>query len=125
MLEVSYGLWEPLAKRPELPPLWSLATSEDVAKRHEFLRLLELFEGMHPLDPSIIDLGMTLYAGRKEITERVQLRVNGVRGENKTYVIISGERHVLAVLWLWIEGMTARPVVQAEIVGDEDGRERS
>lgn len=123
MFEVGYGLFEPLPKRPELPPLWGLATSDDVGKRHEYLRLLELFEGMNPMDPSIIDLGMTIYDGRKEITERAQLRVSGVRGENTTYDILSGERHVLAIMWLWIKGMIARPVVQAEVVGQEgEGR---
>jgi hypothetical protein len=116
MYEVGYGCFESLPKRPELPPLWSLATSEDVTKRHEFLRLLELFEGMNPLEPSVIDLGMTLYAGRTKMDERTRLCVNGVRGGDKTYDILSGERYVLAVLWLWIKGMIARPVVRAEII---------
>jgi hypothetical protein len=66
MFEVGYGLFEPLPHRPDLPPLWTLATSDDLAKRLEFLRVLELYEGTNLLDPSVIDLAMSLYIGPKD-----------------------------------------------------------
>jgi hypothetical protein len=114
MYEVGYGFFEPLHRRPDLPPLWSLATSDDPAKRLEFLRVMDLFEGTDALDPRIIDLAFSIYADSRNRATPVQL-LEGKDGR-QTYAIVAGERHVLAVLWLWCKGLYMKPLVQAQVM---------
>jgi hypothetical protein len=120
MFEVGYGLFEPLSHRLDLPPLWTLATSDDPAKRLEFLRVLELFEGTNPLDPSVIDLAMSLYAGPRNSVSPVQLLDQGGVGGERLYALLAGERHVAAALWLWIKGLWPRPLIRADVFQEQE-----
>src|SRR5436190_100263 len=108
MFVIGYGLFEPLPDHPDLPPLWSLATSDDPAKREEFIRVLQLFEGTNPLAPTVIDLGFSILSGSEKPGNSVKVLEAGRKNGEKNYSIVSGERHVVAVLWLWCIGLFAR-----------------
>jgi ParB-like chromosome segregation protein Spo0J len=114
--EVGYGLFESQPGKPELPPLWSLATSNDAAKRAEFLRVMELYEGVNPADPTIIELAQSIYAGKAGQINPVQLLVKGKKDGKPQIEIIAGHRRCLAVLWLWCKGLVEKPLVECYFV---------
>jgi hypothetical protein len=116
MLVVGYGLFERLPGHAELPALWPLATSDEPAKRHEFVRVIDLFAGTDPLAPTVIDLAFSILSGSEKPVNSVKVLEVGRKNGEKNYSIVSGERHVVAVMWLWCIGLFARPLVQTQIL---------
>lgn len=116
MMQAGYGLYEPLPGHPEYKPLWNLATSDDPAERAEFLRVMELYEGQNPADPTIIDLAMSIYSGVEGQLHPAYLRDNGKKGGKRTFTIVAGHRRMMAILWLWCRGMIKLPEIEAKFV---------
>lgn len=116
MQEAGYGFFEPLPGHPDFEPLWSLGTSDDPAKRAEFLRVMELYEGTNPAEPTIIDLAMSMYSGVAGQLHPAQLRDNGKKNGRRTATIIAGHRRLAAALWLWCRGLRKTPEIEAFFV---------
>ncbi len=115
MMEAGYGLYEPLPSHPEYKPLWNLATSEDPADRAEFLRVMQLYEGQNPADPTIIDLAVSIHSGVEGQLHPAYVKDNGKKGGKRTFTLVSGHRRMIAVLWLWCRGMIGSPDIEAKI----------
>lgn len=116
MQQAGYGFFEPLPGHPDFEPLWNLGTSEDPAKRAEFLRVMELYERTNPADPTIIDLAMSMYTGVAGQLHPAQLRDNGKKNGRRTATIIAGHRRLAAVLWLWCCGLRKKPELEVFFV---------
>lgn len=113
--DAGYDLFNSLTGHPELPPLWELATSEDLAKRAEFLRVMELHEGTNPADPTILDLAVDMNSGVAKQINPVVLTFKGNKKGGKPQVdVVAGHRRLVAALWLWCKGLSPKgPFVEA------------
>ena len=117
MLEAGYGMFSPLPGHPELPPLFELATSDDPAKRAEFLRVMNLYEGTNPADPTCIDLATSIHAGVKGQMYQIFVRENGgKKNGQRTFTAVAGHRRILAILFLWCNGLRKEPLCEVELV---------
>lgn len=113
MQDQGYGLYEPLATHPDLKPLWQMATSEDPAERGEFLRVMNLYEGRNPSDQTIIDLAHSIYACVGGQINPINVRDNGIKNGKQTFTLIAGHRRMMAILYLWCNGMIKAPEINA------------
>jgi len=118
MYEAGYGLFEPLPGHPELLPLWDLATSDDPAKRAEFIRVMNLYEGTNPADPTCIDLATSIHGGCKGQMYQVFVKENAPKKNSgqRTFICVAGHRRVIAILYLWCNGLRKEPLCEAELV---------
>lgn len=116
MSDAGYGLYEPLPSHPDHKPLWNLATSEDPAERAEFTRVMELYEGTNPAEPTIIDLATSIYGGVEGQLHPAYVRDNGKKKGKQTFTLIAGHRRMIAILWLWCRGMRDTPTIEAKLV---------
>jgi ParB/RepB/Spo0J family partition protein len=116
MMEAGYGLFESLPTHPEFKPLWNLATSDDLAERAEFLRVMNLYEGTNPAEPTIIDLATSMHSSCEGQIHPISVRNNGKKGTRQTFTVVAGHRRMLAVLWRWCSGMVKSPIIEAKFV---------
>jgi ParB/RepB/Spo0J family partition protein len=89
------------------PSLWQLATSKDLADRHQYVELIDKF------DPSIKELAASIIVNG--LVEPVVLRGN--RGE--TFSIVAGARRCLAVAYNYCRG-AGQAVVEAWVNKDSN-----
>lgn len=116
MLEAGYGFFEPLPGHPDYEPLWVLGTSEDPAKRAEFLRVVQLYEIHNPAEPSIIDLGTSMHSCVAGQLNPIQLRDNGKKNGKRSFTLVAGHRRLAAEIWRWCSGLTKKPEIEATFV---------
>lgn len=113
--KAGYGVFpEDVPPGSDKPPLWELGTSDDIAKRAEFARLMNEYDrpkegekddgsgGIIALSYSIMSVGLL---------EPIGVRDNG----NDTYQLVFGHRRSLAVLYLYCNGIIKLPVIDAKL----------
>lgn len=124
MEQAGYGMFKPLPTHPDLPPLWSLATSDSPAQRAEFLRIMNHFEQPNPADRSCLDLANSIHAGILGQIHPMQVKPIGkpkVKGGPPSggYQLVSGHRRCTAILWLWASGLRDEPIGEfEEVIGN-------
>jgi ParB/RepB/Spo0J family partition protein len=85
--------------------LWTLATSDDLEQRAEFVKLVQEH------DPDIAAMAATILA--QGLLEPVEVRESGT----KTYTLVFGCRRCLATLYNWcVLGKPKEPMIQAFLV---------